>query len=268
LTPITSTSHVCPIGAGPPAGPGGVVVDERWCFDAWTSRVSALPGSFPERAWPPEGWGLWADDRLEVAYTAMDWVNPAAEVVLIGISPGRRQAWAAARHAGEALRDGAQPEDALREADRVASFSGPMRQNLVAMLDGIGLARAMGLESTNEFFGPAHGRCGLVSATGFPVFVNGHNYTGSNPALADSPVVSSLVRQMLGGDLRMTPHALLIPLGVAAQSAVDLLVDEGIIETPRCLRGLPHPSGANGHRLRQYTERFDWLRAQVAAWTR
>lgn len=262
----SSVTHTCPIGQGPPLTAGDLVVDEGWCFDAWSARVAAVPDTRPEHLWPPPGWSLWADGRMEIAYTAMDWVNPLAEVVLIGITPGRHQAWEAAREAGRALRAGADPEEALRRADRAASFSGAMRANLVSMLDGIGLAAAMGLRSSSSFFGPAHRRCGLVSATGFPVFVEGRNYTGSAPVLADSPVLRSLVCQMLGGDLRLTPHALLVPLGTAAQSAVDLLVAEGIIEAPSCLRGLPHPSGANGHRARQYAERADRLRVDVAAW--
>lgn len=263
-----SSTHACPIGVASPSRPvsGGLVIDERWCFDSWMGKVAAMSDVTPEDRWPPADWSLWSDRRLEIFYTAMDWVNPAAEVVLIGITPGRHQAWEAAREAGRALREGAGAEEALRRADRVASFSGPMRSNLVGMLDGIGLADALSLDTTADLFGSAHDRCGLVSATGFPVFVDGRNYTGSDPVLASSPILSSLVRHMLGGDLVLTPHALLVPLGVAAQSAVDLLVGEGIIPTPQCLRGLPHPSGANGHRRSQYAQRADRLTAEVAEW--
>jgi hypothetical protein len=262
--PTRSSTHCCPIGIVS-AVLGGLVVDEGWCLDTWAARVAAADTN--GRLWLPEDWLLYQDRRIEIAYTAMDWVNPAAEVILIGISPGRYQARRAIGEAANALREGAGLEAALQRADREASFSGPMRRNLVGMLDGIGLAAAMGLDTTAEFFGSAHRRCGLLSATGFPVFVDGRNYTGANPVLTTSPVLSSLVRQILGGDLAMTPDALLIPLGVAAQSAVDFLTNEGIIDASRCLRGFPHPSGANGHRLRHYVQRADRLRSEIAEWS-
>lgn len=259
-------THVCPIGVTGAVADGELIVDSRWCFDAWADRAAALPDSFPERLWPPPEWVLWSRGRLRIAYAPMDWVNTEAEVALIGITPGRHQAWEAALEAGRALREGADRHEALRRADQAGSFSGPMRRNLVAMLDDIGIADAMGIETSAEFFGIAHGRCGLLSATGFPVFIDGRNYTGFGPSLSTSSVLVALARQMLGGDLTLTPNALLVPLGEAARTAVELLIRDGVVDGRRCLMGVPHPSGANGHRSRQYGERADRLRSEVAEW--
>jgi hypothetical protein len=60
----------------------------------------------------------------------------------------------------------------------------------------------------------------------------------------------------------MTPEALVIPLGQAAARAVALTdVDPG-----RVLWDFPHPSGANGHRARQYTQAREAMTKTVAAW--
>ena len=44
---------------------------------------------------------------------------------------------------------------------------------------------------------------------------------------------------------------LIIPLGKAVEEVLDDLVNKNIIEKDQILRGFPHPSGANAHRLTQ-----------------
>jgi hypothetical protein len=64
----------------------------------------------------------------------------------------------------------------------------------------------------------------------------------------------------------MAAGALVIPLGKAAQNAVTLLTTDGLLEPGRCLPGFPHPSGANGWRVRQYTARRQMLSEAVVHW--
>lgn len=80
-----SATHCCPIGAAPMLPSIEPVVDHRWCFDAWAERLASLLATYPEARWPPPSWVLYAAGGLEVAYTAMDWVNPAAAIALAGI---------------------------------------------------------------------------------------------------------------------------------------------------------------------------------------
>ena len=54
----------------------------------------------------------------------------------------------------------------------VDSFSGPMRANLVTMLDGIGLNGALGIDSTARLFDAHHHLAAKASAISYPVFVN------------------------------------------------------------------------------------------------
>lgn len=259
-----SSTHACPIGLFAPQAGSEPLVDEGWCFDAWAKRVAALPGDFPEVEFPPADWILYRKRRLEIAYAPFDWTNTNARVAFVGITPGRHQAWLAAREAALALREGATNEQALTRADRVASFGGPMRQNLVEMLDGIGLAAALGLATCDDLFGSARTLAAHLSAIAYPVFVSGTSFTGSN--LMSSPVLVAIIRQVLVAQLAQAGKALVVPLGVSATAAVQLLIREGAVDARRCLLGFPHPSGANPHRRADFEAKRADLALAVYRW--
>ena len=240
------------------------MVDERWCFDAWTDRLLSLQADLPKAEWPPPGLTLYQDAAREIVYAPFDWTNEAARVALVGITPGRHQGWVASMEAAAALRSGASADAALRRAKSVGSFSGPMRRNLVSMLDQIGLAETLGIASSDDLFGSAHHLASHVSALAFPVFVKGRNYTGAN--ITREPVFLAIIRQVLAAQLIQAARALVVPLGNAAADAVGLLIDEGVIDPARCLVGFPHPSGANGHRLAHFEARRSELATTVSRW--
>ena len=128
------------------------------------------------------------------------------------------------------------------------------------------VAGALGIDSTARLFDSHHQLAAHVSAIDYPVFVNGRNYGGTSPALTRHPVLRSLVRASLGPRLDMAPGALVVPLGKAAQSALAFLAAEGLVDPARCLLGFPHPSGANGWRVRQYAARRHHLAGEIARW--
>lgn len=228
--------------------------------------MDTLMGLEPIHAMAPELL-LWQQEALRVFYAPWDWVNTSARVMLVGITPGLYQATEALAEARRSLANGLSPDDALRRADAVGSFSGPMRANLVTMLDGIGLAAALDVESTAQLFDDMHHLAGHVSAIDYPVFVHGRNYGGTNPPLVGHPVLASLVRACLGARVAMAPHALVVPLGKAAEAAVDFLARQDLLDRRRCLLGVPHPSGANGHRARLYAERRADLARALLTWS-
>ena len=240
------------------------MVDGGWCFDAWTERLRLLEADLPQSSWPPPGWSLYRDERRKIVYAPFDWTNEEARVALIGITPGRHQGWAASIEAAAALRGGASADDALRRAKRVGSFSGPMRRNLVTMLNEIGLAEILGIESCDDLFGSADHLALHTSALAFPVFVNGHNNAGAK--ITHDPVFLALIRQVLAAQLLQARAALIVPLGNAAAEAVGVLIADGVVDPARCLLGFPHPSGANGHRLAQFDARRGELVATVSRW--
>jgi hypothetical protein len=80
-----------------------------------------------------------SEGELSISYAPFDYITPRAKVVIVGITPGAQQAANALAEARRQLLAGSTAEAALKAAKVFASFSGPRRTNLVAMLDYIGL---------------------------------------------------------------------------------------------------------------------------------
>ena len=261
--PDVEVDHTCPVARAEELGLlVGSPMRRSWCLSFQRDVVAGLSRCDPANPDLP----LWEDDPLRVYYAPWDWVNTAARVMLVGITPGAYQAEEALREARRCLSAGRSAEETLRRADAVGSFSGPMRANLVAMLDGADLAGALGLATTARLFDTHHHLAAHVSAIDYPVFTDGRNYTGGSPPLTRHSALRSLVRASLGARLAMAPAALVIPLGKAAQGAVAFLAAEGLADPARCLLGFPHPSGANGWRVRQYAAMRPQLTAQITDW--
>src|SRR5690349_19079671 len=75
------------------------------------------------------------DGPIRVVWVPFEYIPKRPVLALVGITPGRYQAERALTAFRDALRCGLTTEDAFRRVEAVASFSGPMRANLVAMLD-------------------------------------------------------------------------------------------------------------------------------------
>ncbi|WP_419995023.1 uracil-DNA glycosylase family protein [Streptomyces boninensis] len=257
--------HECQIGSG-----ADDVISKDWCIARFADVLRNLPPSIGEAAATGAELLLYDEvirgKRLQIYYTPFDRLNPRAKVLLVGITPGAQQQTLAVQEAARALRYGASPDAAVRLAKATASFAGPMRKNAVAMLDDIGLARALGNDSTSSLFTPD---CDLVASTSAicrAVFVNGENYTGTGPKIGSAPVLRAFAEQVLAAELAATPDALIVPFGKAASAAVELALRAGGLSAERCLLGFPHPSGANGTRKKTFARERDRLRDTVERW--
>ena len=186
--------------------------------------------------------------RLLVAYAPFDHVNENAKVVIVGLTPGRQQMRGALLEASRLLRSGATIAEAEAGAKVHASFAGPMRANLVAMLDGIGLAARLGLNTTADFWGNAADRVHFTSALRYPVFVNEQNYSGA-PDILRTPLLRQQMTRWFGTELGMLRNAVFVPLGPKVSEAMIHAGSEAGIDPRRILSGLPHPSGANAERI-------------------
>jgi hypothetical protein len=204
--------------------------------------------------------------RVDVVFTPFDLVHPSAKVLVVGITPGLQQWWLAIQAAQDALRSGLSVYHALRAASSVGGFGGPMRRNLVAMLDGIGVNSALGLETTETMFGEDRKLIDGTSALLPAVLINGKNYTGHRPTFDRVPILTDLVDQVLVANLRMVPDALIVPLGSAANAAVARAAGVAEIDPTRILADFPHPSGANGTRVQQFAATRRRLRSRVRRW--
>ena len=217
-------------------------------FDKYSEAIRA--GAAPDDA----RLQLMARGSLTVQYAPFEDVNPKARLVLVGITPGRVQAANALAEARRQLEMGASAQDAMRNAKQVGSFSGPMRTNLVALLDHIGLPKWLGVPSCGHLFDSHSDLLQTASVLQFPVFVDGQNYNGSPEILSSALLLSQLLLYFapLGKDL---PEAVFVPLGPVPTKVMLWLIKEGQFRPEQVLSGLPHPSGANAERIAYFLGR-------------
>lgn len=193
---------------------------------------------------------------LTISYAPFEHIQKKARIVIVGITPGAQQARNAILEARRQLLAGADHATVLAAAKVFASFSGPMRTNLVAMLDYIGLNRWLGIATTATVWETRPDLVHFTSALRYPVYLNGKNYAGA-PSMTATPALRDLLVRCLAEEARMLPDALWIPLGPKATEGVLWLVQEGFLTDEQVLSGLPHPSGANAERIAYFLRRKD-----------
>ncbi len=208
---------------------------------------------------------LHREGALEMYYAPFGSVNPSAAIILLGITPGWTQMEIAHRVARREMENGTAHEESCRLAKQSASFAGTMRTNLVRMLDDLDLPSALDIESTTDLFGSAAPLVHTGSAIRYPVFVNGRNYTGHGPDMLRSQFLRDCVESLLAPELDSVPHALVVPLGNAVSAALEHLCRLGALSAERCLSGFPHPSGANGRRVKDFANRRREMSDRIAS---
>ncbi|PPQ36679.1 Uracil DNA glycosylase superfamily protein [Rhodoblastus acidophilus] len=199
---------------------------------------------------------------LDVAYAPFDHVNLGADIVIVGITPGRHQMQNALLEARRCLKAGLSDEAAKSAAKVFASFSGPMRTNLVSMLDSVGVNQALGLSSTATLWGADAARVHFTSALRYPVFIDNENYSGA-PSMLATPLLKKQLMQWFATEMEALPNAVFVPLGPKVTEAVEVVASKLGIGSARILSGLPHPSGANAERIAFFLGRKK--RADVSA---
>ncbi|SIO47998.1 Uracil DNA glycosylase superfamily protein [Bradyrhizobium erythrophlei] len=188
---------------------------------------------------------------VTISYAPFEHIQQGAKVVIVGITPGEQQARNALLEARRQLIAGASHKTALEKAKVFASFSGPMRANLVAMLDHVGLNRWAGLGSMAELWASRSDLVHFTSALRYPVFVNGGNYSGQ-PSMTATPLLRDILDTCLKDEARALPKAIWVPLGPKATQGVEWIIQQGALDRNNVLIGLPHPSGASGERIKYF----------------
>ncbi|MCG7961696.1 MAG: hypothetical protein N0E54_03200 [Candidatus Thiodiazotropha taylori] len=189
------------------------------------------------------------DGNLSVYYAPFDYINTDAKIVICGITPGFQQAILALKEAGKQLRLGATLETAKLAAKNTASFGGPMRSNLIRLLDYIGISQKLDIVSCSELFGSKSNLVHYTSALRYPVFKSHKNYSGT-PSMVSKPILRKQLENCLFPELKqLSSSTLFVPLGPKVEEALSLAVKAGFVNQDKVLGGLPHPSGANAERI-------------------
>jgi hypothetical protein len=197
----------------------------------------------------PQDLLLASEGNLETFYAPFDYINTEARITICGITPGYQQAINALNEARKQLHAGASLEEAKRRAKETASFSGPMRSNLIAMLDHIGLHQLVGINSCARLFDTHQHLVHYTSALRYPVFVDGENYSGS-PAMLSRSSLRQQIDTHLAEEVRaLGKTCIYVPLGPKVAEVFQRLQNNGLLRPEQLLDGLPHPSGANAERI-------------------
>lgn len=209
---------------------------------------------------------LHKEQDMSIYYVPYEYVNTAAKVMIIGITPGFTQMEVAIRSAREDLVKGVSYDLIDQRAKKLASFAGSMRKNLIDMLDQIGLPAALGIKSSELLFYELRDLLHTTSAIRYPVFIKGENYTGHSPVILKSETLYHYAESIFLPELLAVKDALVIPLGKSVSDVVKHFADKGWIDKERCLFEMPHPSGANGHRKSQFEQNKAQMQQQVITW--
>lgn len=190
--------------------------------------------------------------EVKMVYAPFDHVNLGARIVIVGLTPGRQQATNALRAAKQAIIAGESLDQAAKSAKVFASFSGVMRVNLVKLMDSVGLATTLGIQSTESLWTEHSQLVHFASALRYPVFIDGENWSGSQPDALRSSVMRIWLEQYTGQELNALPRAILVPLGPKVSAMLDHLANIGLIKASQILTGLPHPAGSNAERIKYF----------------
>lgn len=217
--------------------------------------IRALPSLSDDDAPRPE-FLLWSDTvaRLSCYYAPFEYVNEGARIIIVGITPGSTQMNRALNAANRALEAGTPIESAIRRVKREGSFSGSMRQNLVATMNRLGYSAKLGLSCSSELWADGNHLVQFSSLLKFPVFINGKDYNGSPHILRQGRLKEMVLSHFASDMQRLAPDALLVPLGDVVMDAIMSLKQLRLI--PQELMffegrpvALPHPSGANAESI-------------------
>ncbi len=233
----------------------------------YADAIRELPAGPLSLAMLAERFTLYHEVRVRIVYAPFDFVNTSARIAIVGITPGLSQAQIAFESVRAALVGGKSLEQAAKEAKTAASFAGPMRSNLCSMLDAIGLPAVLGIPNSVALFDQSSDLLHCTSVIRYPVFVNAENYGGSNPYAWKHPALLAYIKDVLAAELQAVTGSLIVPLGKAAERAVRYLVWSHRLDERRCLIGLPHPSGGNGHRVGQFNQQRKALTRQLNGWS-
>jgi hypothetical protein len=192
---------------------------------------------------------------IEVYFAPFEYVNLDAKVVLVGMSPGATQAQNANIAAHHALKAGHRLIDVSKIAKETGSFSGALRNNLVAMLDHIGVNKKIGIQSASSLFEEDAALLHSTSVFRYPTLLKGKPISSAKLGLK-RPVLKDMIDSCLAEECRLlSKDTLYIPLGQGVDEVLLYLSDMGIISKSQILIGLPHPSGANAERISYFLGR-------------
>lgn len=221
-------------------------------FDKYASEIKKLT-NFDKRDILNENFLLYSKNNMTIYYAPHnEIINDKAKIFIVGITPGWTQTSIAYKTAHDGLMNNLDYETIKSLCKRNSRFAGSMRNNLVEMLDELKLNEKLHITSCMELFHNEDKLLHTTSIIPYPVFINNKNYTGSNPKILEHEILRSFAQKYFYKEVSKMKNALIIPLGKSVEEVLEFMISERLIKKEQCLLGFPHPSGANGHRKKQF----------------
>ena len=188
-----------------------------------------------------------SDERFVFEPTGFDYVNPKAEVVIVGITPGNSQQ--------KGSREGMSP----REIKRKYAFAGTLRKNMVSMLDYIGVNNLLGINSCNSLWKKDFDRVEMTSLLKDATYIvrkSGKTMFKDTEMIAKSEELTEKFENGFVKDCQQYKRArLFVACGQGVYEELMKLKERGVITAP--VVAIAHPSGNNGVRVLYYMGQLD-----------
>ena len=229
-------------------------------LNSFIDKIKALPikNKYTKEELLIEDFLVDKENNIEIYYSPHnDYINKDAKIMIVGITPGFQQMNLSFSTARLEIELGSGIEEIKYKCKVASRFSGSMRKNIIAMLDGIGLNFALNIKSCEELFLDKDNLLHTISLIPYPTFVKGVNYSGHTPKLSKSDFLMKYVNDNFKNELNNLNNKeeiFLIPLGRAVEEILINLADKKFIKRDQILLNFPHPSGANVNRLNQFNE--------------
>ena len=228
-------------------------------FDKYCSEIKKLK-KFDKEDILNEKFELFNKDNMKIYYAPHnEIINKSAKIFIVGITPGWTQTSIAYKTAYDGLINNLDYETIKKQCKRNSRFAGSMRKNLIEMLDELKLNEKLNINSCLELFENQDDLLHTTSIIPYPVFIDDKNYTGSNPKILDNEILYDYSKKYFYKEVETLKDTLIIPLGKSVEELLMVMISEGLITKEQCLLGFPHPSGANGHRKKQFENKQDEL---------
>ena len=190
--------------------------------------------------------------QLSSYYTPFDYLSADAKIVIVGICPGRTQWQNSIIACKEALSEQQDIQTILKHTKQSGAFSGPIRNNLVKILDHIGLNQNLKINSTASLFQENQHLVHMNSVLKQAIFVNGKNYAGTHPNILKHQFLLQHIHDYFIPEVKQLPNALYLPMGKCVLDVLHYVSSLGYLKPEQILKGLPHPSGANAERIQYF----------------
>ncbi|NWK75422.1 hypothetical protein D9K79_09095 [Acinetobacter cumulans] len=204
---------------------------------------------------------LYLQDHLKIGqsghlssyYAPFEAINSMAQVIFVGICPGKAQWQHAIEVAKTGLESNIPPATLLQKIKAESAFRGPMRRNIVQMLDYVGLQHKLGIETSQQLFEKNQHLLHSTSALRHCILNKGQNYNGSTPNMLRNEFLQQHIHSFLIPEIQqLSSSAVYIPMGLSVAQVLHYLSSLGYLNEGQILDGFPHPSGANSERIQYF----------------